>query len=271
MLEIPESITLASQLNMYVKGKEITKVVVNQNPNKFAFFYEEPNNYENLLSGKTIGKADSIGGMIEISLGEVRLVVGDGTNIRYCESESKVPKKHQLQLIFTDRTSLVFYVLMYGIIWAFKEGAFENPYYYAAKTKVSILNKEFDENYFFDLMKSTKPMSVKSFLATEQRIPGLGNGILQDILWNAKIHPKRKTDALSKDEKKYLFQSIKATVQDMVAGGGRDIEKDLLGNTGKYTTILSKNTVASPCKRCGGRIVKESYMGGSIYFCQECQ
>lgn|GEM_PF-2077218 len=38
----------------------------------------------------------------------------------------------------------------------------------------------------------------KAFLATEQRIPGLGNGVLQDILWTARIHPKLHKCALAR-------------------------------------------------------------------------
>jgi len=47
--------------------------------------------------------------------------------------------------------------------------------------------------------------SIKFLLATEQRIPGLGNGVLQDILFKAKIHPKRKVADLSEKNKCELF------------------------------------------------------------------
>lgn len=52
-------------------------------------------------------------------------------------------------------------------------------------------------------------LSVKAVLATEQRIPGLGNGVLQDILFNAKINPKRKIGSLADFEKSSLLQAIK--------------------------------------------------------------
>jgi formamidopyrimidine-DNA glycosylase len=43
-------------------------------------------------------------------------------------------------------------------------------------------------------------LSAKAFLATEQRIPGLGNGVAQDILFTAKIHSKRKMSTLSEKQ-----------------------------------------------------------------------
>ena len=44
--------------------------------------------------------------------------------------------------------------------------------------------------------------------AAQQRIPGLGNGVLQDILWAAKIHPRRKVADLSADEIQQMFHAV---------------------------------------------------------------
>ena len=42
-------------------------------------------------------------------------------------------------------------------------------------------NYDNDHTCFFGLLDSAKPnLSAKAFLATKQRIPGLGNGVLQD-------------------------------------------------------------------------------------------
>ena len=34
---------------------------------------------------------------------------------------------------------------------------------------------------------------------------------------------------------------------------------------------MSKNTLASGCTACGGEIVKETYLGGAVYYCPSCQ
>lgn len=120
-------------------------------------------------------------------------------------------------------------------------------------------------------MGSTDKLSVKAFLATEQRIPGLGNGVLQDILYNARLHPKRKMKDLHKEEIDKLFHAIKTTLLKMIEQGGRDTETDLFGNKGGYITKMSKNTVDKPCPSCNEPIQKENYLGGSIYFCSQCQ
>jgi formamidopyrimidine-DNA glycosylase len=161
---------------------------------------------------------------------------------------------------------------MYGGLVAFHDGDYDNDYYSAARIKPSPLSKEFIQGYFEQLISSVSDkMSMKAFLATEQRIPGLGNGVLQDILFNAKLHPKKKVGSLNDNEKSSLFQAVKDTLADMVEKGGRDTEQDIFGYSGGYQTILSKNTVNTPCPDCGSLIQKQAYMGGSIYFCPECQ
>jgi formamidopyrimidine-DNA glycosylase len=114
-------------------------------------------------------------------------------------------------------------------------------------------------------------LSAKAFLATEQRIPGVGNGVLQDILYNAGVHPKRKLSTMTKEDEDKLFSSIKNTLSDMINKGGRDTEKDLYGKSGGYQTKVSKNTVDKPCPVCKSVIKKEAYLGGSIYYCEGCQ
>jgi formamidopyrimidine-DNA glycosylase len=57
----------------------------------------------------------------------------------------------------------------------------------------------------------------------------------------------------------------------MAAEGGRDTETDLYGQPGGYKTVLSKNTAGTACPKCGTMIIKEAYMGGSIYYCAGCQ
>ena len=94
---------------------------------------------------------------------------------------------------------------------------------------------------------------------------------MQDILYNAGIHPKRRIDTLTDGEREALFQSIKSTLEEMTAQGGRDTTKDLFGRPGGYSTRLSQATIDRPCPVCDGTIVKQAYMGGSIYFCDGCQ
>jgi len=273
MIEIPEAAVLAEQLNEILVGKRIHNVVANHSPHKLAWFSGDPNDYEALLSGKIVKRAAAFGGMVEIQVENARILLNDGVVLRYYDDNERLAKKHQLMLEFEDSSAITATVQMYGGICCFNEGEYDNKYYLIAQEKPSPLTDGFNQMYFNKLIsdEGIQKLSAKAFLATEQRIPGLGNGVLQDILYNAKIHPKRKVRSFSEDEKDMLYSSIKSTLLDMTLKGGRDTEKDLFGCPGGYKTRLSKKTIGKPCDICGGNIVKKAYLGGSIYYCETCQ
>lgn len=272
MIEIPESLTLSRQGARLLVGKTVEEVISPTSPHKFTWYNGDPESYSAMLAGKTVTGVHGYGSFVEIDLGEdTHLLVGDGTNIRYFDSEKDAPIKHQLAVVMKDGSALVFTVAMYGGIYAYT-GTFDNPYYQGARNKTPPLDDRFDEAHFQGIVQGMKKdVSVKALLATEQRIPGLGNGVLQDILFEAGIHPKRKISTLNDSQWGTLFLAVKGTLAAMANAGGRDTEKDMLGNWGSYKGLLSKNTYKSPCPRCGGKIVKEAYLGGTVYYCPVCQ
>ncbi len=159
---------------------------------------------------------------------------------------------------------------MYGGIIV-HSGDYENDYYRKSRNALLPFEPDFSA-YYYRLIDENKPsLSAKAFLATEQRFPGIGNGVLQDILLNAGILPKRKIGTLSPNERTGLLQAVTGVLRDMTEKGGRDTEKDLYGNSGGYRTKMSRNTLASGCPLCGGPITKEQYLGGAVYYCPACQ
>jgi formamidopyrimidine-DNA glycosylase len=273
MIEIPEALTISNQLNEVIKGKTIMNVFAASSPHKFAWYHKDPQNYHELLSGKMIESVKGFGGFVEIKAEDSYILLNDGVSIKYCCTNEKRPQKHQLLVEFDDFSAISCTVQMYGGLLCFRDGDLDNIYYKMAKEKPMILSDEFSRDYFTEMFSSpeVQKLSAKAFLATEQRIPGLGNGVLQDILYNAKIHPKKKVNTFSDAEKSDIYNSIKATISEMIIQGGRDTEKDIFGCFGGYETRLSKNTAGKSCGLCGSIIKKESYLGGSIYYCEGCQ
>lgn len=273
MIELPEGLVLAKQLEETISGKKIRSVVAGASPHKFAWYYGEPAEYPALFNGSTVKGAFSYGGKLHLRLdGDRGFAFFDGVVLRYYTEEKVLPKKHQLFMAFDDGTYLIVTIAMYGGIYGYR-GVLDNPYDEVARTKPSVFSEAFSLDYFMGLVDGArKPKhSAKAFLATEQRIPGLGNGVCQDILFNAGISPKRDIATLSPAESEALYTAVRKTLSDMTEQGGRDTERDLFGNPGGYRTVMSKNTYIHPCPRCGGGILKEAYMGGSVYYCPACQ
>lgn len=241
MIEIPESRTLAKQAADVLTGRTITDVFNATYPHKFSWYTGDPAAYRSLFAGKKVLAAAGYGAFVDLLLEDrVHIALSDGVHMRYCPAGADIPPKYQLLIAFDDDSFLVFTVAMYGGINAFRD-TLDNPYYLGALSKPSPLGDGFDAAYFDRLVAGAKPnLSAKAFLATQQRIPGLGNGVLQDILFNARIHPKRKMATLGERELDALFGAVKSTLAEMTAAGGRDTEKDLFGNPGGYKVVLSK-------------------------------
>jgi formamidopyrimidine-DNA glycosylase len=133
MLEIPESIVIAGELEQTVSGKKIRQTVANSSPHGFAFYFGDPKNYGALLNGKTIQSAHANAGQIELCAEEMRILFSDGVNVRYFSAGEALPQKHQLWIEFEDDSSLICTIQMYGGLWAFREGQNDNKYYPLAK------------------------------------------------------------------------------------------------------------------------------------------
>jgi formamidopyrimidine-DNA glycosylase len=272
MLEFPEAAVMSQQLNQTVKGKTVKSATAAQTPHKLTWYKGDPQHYSDLLNSHCMGQACGRGALVTVQVEQATLVFSDGVNLRFHQPGELRPAKHQLLIEFADGSGMSAVTQMYGGIVCF-EGEYDNPYYRAAMEKPALLSPAFDIRYFDSLAapEAVQKLSLKAFLATEQRIPGLGNGVLQDILFNAYLHPKKKLNTLNESQKTALFRSLVETLNAMLRKGGRDTEKDLLGHNGGYICQVSKNSVGQSCPRCGTIIKKEAYMGGSVYFCEGCQ
>ncbi len=271
MLELPEAVVLAKQINGTLAGKRIARAVANESSHRFAWYTGDPADYGRRLDGKAVERAASYGNHVETRIGDVLLVTS--TSLRFHEAGAKLPPTRQLLLEFTDGTALTAHVQMWGVLLCLRDGEDTGLRDVdVSKAKPSVLSPGFDDRYFIDLLDDkARALSAKAFLATDQRIPGLGNGVLQDVLWTARIHPKRRMADLSSEEVRKLYKVVKSLIADMARLGGRDTEKNLFGRPGGYKTVLGAKTAGASCPACGSMIKKEAYLGGSIYTCPTCQ
>lgn len=273
MIELPEANTLARQVNQCLAGKRICGVQAGMTPHKLAWFHGNPAGYGDLLLGAGITGARAVGGFLSILAGEAEILFGEGIEVRWFPAGSPRPERHQFLLEFDDASALVAVTRLYGGLGAFPRESLDNPYYRVALAKPSPLGPEFTREYFDQavLRPELAGKSVKFVLATEQRIPGLGNGVLQDILFAAGLNPRRPSGDLGSASRDRLYRSVVETLRAMTDLGGRNTDKDLLGQAGGYVCRLCAATAGTPCPECGAPIMKGSYLGGNVYWCPDCQ
>lgn len=273
MVELPEVYVLAEQMSRVLEGKRIKKVVANAVSHGFAQYSGDPSRYPEMLTGKRIMSVRPDTGTMDIWDCNVEVVCEDmllsvSTPVKFFEPGEKLPRSHQLLLQFEDDTCMCCTVQLWGAMLCVPRS--DDPP--RRPQGPNPLTEAFDEAWFEELWSREKPsLSAKALLATQKRIPGIGNGVLQDILFHAGIHPRRKLRSMGPEEKEKLFRSIKTTLREMKDCGGRDTERDLFNHPGGYRTFLSAKSYKHPCRICGSTLVREAYLGGNIYYCPVCQ
>lgn len=284
MIELPEAIAFSKQINETLVGKKIRKALKGQNPHKFAFPIEGSNqlggeysneDFDRILKEKTITKSWSNGNIILVQMDTNYLLsLGcGGEKIIYHKTEETIPKKHQLLLAFRDGTFFSATISGWGEVRLFKaEDLDKHPH--IDYSKYDPLSEEFTFVTFEKLIEDipdNRKRNAKRFFISEPGLRGIGNGVIQDIFFLTKIHPRREMSSLTKDERKLLYETTKVELQKMTELGGRDGEKDLFDNWGGYKRKMHSKVVDEPCIVCKTPIVKEQFGGGSIYFCPSCQ
>ncbi|UCE10766.1 MAG: Fpg/Nei family DNA glycosylase, partial [Candidatus Thorarchaeota archaeon] len=114
---------------------------------------------------------------------------------------------------------------------------------------------------------------IKSFLLDQKNLAGIGNVYIQDILFEARLHPDRKIPTLSEKELEGLYHAIGDVLNRSIRLGGLAYEKDFYGLNGRFGAdeFLVGYKTGSPCPECGAEIVKIKTGSTSSYICPECQ
>ena len=275
MFEIPEFMTLAGQINDTLKGKTIREGHLGNKPHKFVWYNRTHEEFERLTRGKKVGESRTKGRWLFVALdpGYV-LVLGEcGGKVLYHPPGAKVPKTYHLRIVFDDDSSLTVTTQIWGAIELYEQGQ-EQKRQYIKDMRTTPIEPEFSFDYFsnlIDIRADEKKRSVKGLLTQEQIIPGLGNSIAQDIMFRARLHPKHPLDDLNHGQRRALHDAILTTVDQVIDKGGRYDEYDLHNNLGQYVRLMDKHAVGHPCPVCGSSVEKVQYLGGTCYFCPNCQ
>lgn len=275
MIELPEAVTIARQLAESLTGKRIAAAMRGNSPHQFAFYSGAPELYESALPGKVLGLACAQGNLIVVPA-EPGFVLGlgvGGERILYHADASTLPRKHQLWLRFEDDSHLTVSVSGWGAAWLVPQSDVAE-HRHMGEVGVDPLGPGFTWERWqalFAGLPAGDSRLIKFFMISDPRVWGLGNGCLQDILFQARLHPRRRAGSLTVDEQRALFDATRDVLAQMVALGGRDSEHDLFGRPGGYRRILSSVMTGQPCPRCGAPIARIALLGGASYFCPQCQ
>jgi len=275
MFELPELLTLSKQINTILPGKTVAHGRLGNSPHKFVWYNRAPEEFTLLTQGKTVGQAWVEGRWMFVPLEPGYLLTfGElGGKLLYHAPGCTVPAKYHLLVQFDDGSALSSFTQMWGAMELWERGQ-ERQRDYIKDMRLPPNSPDFTWEYFnalIDALLAGEKRSLKGLLTQDQLLPGLGNAIAQDILFNAALLPRRSLSELSGGQRRDLYAAILDTLQAIAAQGGRDDETDLFGCPGGYVRLMDTRAVGRPCPRCGGAVQKIQYLGGACYFCAGCQ
>ncbi len=268
MPELPDLVYIAAYLNSAVTGRKIVEVhvkepIVIRNTLETAF--------SEALAGKKIAAITINGPFLTFGLSEeLELIVNlmlagrlqhqqlrdkpegslcfsfyldDGSHLNFCDDQ-KMAKAYLVQ-----RGS---YTLV--------------PKY--STQGIDIRVPEFTVELFRQLAAANRRKQVRVFINDHTVLSSIGNAYADEILFEAKIHPKTFVGKLAPQDIDSLFGSIHRVMDwgiEQVARAGRPIHIKVRDH------MKVRNRKGEPCPHCGGTIRREGVRGYDVYFCPRCQ
>lgn len=135
------------------------------------------------------------------------------------------------------------------------------------------LEEGFDAEYLRRVLSSRRAQ-VKPLLLDQKVVAGIGNIYVDEILYDARLHPRRKASTLADGEWEALHAAIRSNLAAGVAHRGTTVRlyRDVLNRPGEhqnYLRVFEKH--GEPCPGCGGKVVREKVGGRPTHYCPSCQ
>ena len=277
-IELPEAKILAEQMNKELRGKRIKSCHLQDHERlqRIGMLDKDTKSFDQLVNGK-IEFVISRGNVIRTKLNNgMNLILAPeyGGRIFYHKTEKTIPSKFHLKVDFSDDTVLTVRLTSMGLIHAMKDEDLERSYVYRRDFNYDVaspIDEEFTFERFSKLLADNNRMLKSVLVGKDAVVVGLSNSAFQDIIYRARLHPKRKASELNKDEGRTLFDAIRLVLQERVRLNGKDQFYDLYGNQGGYSPAMGPNMKQQTCPKCGTPIEKLSVGGGHVYLCPNCQ
>jgi len=115
---------------------------------------------------------------------------------------------------------------------------------------------------------------IKPWLLRQDRLVGVGNIYAAEILFAARVDPRRAAGSLSRAEVRGLHRAIRSVLRRAIECCGTTFSdfQDARGRSGGFARLLAVyGREDEPCRRCGGSIARIVQQQRSTFFCPGCQ
>ncbi|HXN75205.1 MAG TPA: bifunctional DNA-formamidopyrimidine glycosylase/DNA-(apurinic or apyrimidinic site) lyase [Gemmatimonadaceae bacterium] len=145
---------------------------------------------------------------------------------------------------------------------------------YSRKLGIEPLDRAFTATHLSEVLRATS-QPVKKVLMEQRKIAGIGNIYANEALWRARIDPSRQGTAVTFEQATLLRDSIVAVLGEAIEARGTSF-RDYRDARGKRGTFVEKLQAYGrgglPCRRCGSKLVSTHAVDGrATTMCVKCQ
>jgi formamidopyrimidine-DNA glycosylase len=130
------------------------------------------------------------------------------------------------------------------------------------------LDPAVDLQAFTDIIRS-RPGTIKSVLANQHALAGIGNAYSDEILHTARVSPFTRASTLDDDQVQRLFSAMKSSLADAVARASGLSGPDLKDDKRAHFRVHART--GQPCPVCGDTVREVWASNRSFQYCPTCQ
>lgn len=268
MPELPDLLYIKNHLAPVLPGRTVRDAVVKQ---PIIIRNTLPVGFESALAGKTVNAIDVRAPFIRFAFSDhIDLILNLmlAGRIQLQSSGEKAIGYICFSLLLDDKASVnVGDEQKMAKAYLVREGQYEAiPKY--NHLGIDIRSPEFTFDEFARLAGANRRKQVRVFINDHTIFSAIGNAYADEILFEARIHPKTFVAKLSSDE----LTSLYAAIQSVMEWGIRKVEEARQPIHVKVRDHLKvRNRKDEPCPRCGTTIRREGVRGYDVFFCPHCQ
>ncbi|MFN7132781.1 MAG: Fpg/Nei family DNA glycosylase [Myxococcales bacterium] len=266
MPELPDLEYIAPRLDEALKGRATDAVRVKE---PIVLRVTLPGDFGELLTGHRFEKVAREGHFLVFDLdGGLRLVmnlmlVG---RFRLCASDEKTEGALCFALKLGGDELRYLDEMKMGKAYLLRRGD-EAKVPVLTTLGVPLLSKEFTLERFRKLIAKRRDQ-VRVFLMDKEAIASIGNAYADEILYEARLHPKTRCNELAPEQVEALYRATVSVMRWAI----EEVRKRQPELHEKERTFLKvRNRKGERCPRCGGTIRETHTLSAEAYYCPDCQ
>jgi len=272
--ELPETETIARDLDGAIRGRKITKVSVRKrdvlrevSPRTLARRLRDATIVRSWRRAKLVVLDLDTGDRIVVQPRFTGALLIDDGHFHGAELDYST-----LRLELDDGRALHYAdVRRLGTVALMSPARFEE---YSGKLGVEPLDRAFTAAHLSAVLRATS-QPVKKVLMEQRKIAGIGNIYANEALWRARIDPSRPAASISLEEASLLRDSIVNVLREAIEARGTSFRdyRDARGQRGGFVEKLDAyGRGGLPCHRCGSKLVTTHAIDGrATTMCVRCQ